>query len=446
MLSEFPREQVFKQRMQLSNVDLDRWMDEFEQGAIGAIVGIYQLPQAKAPMNAERFRELWGIAESIYWSSTISKEAIPQDANPLVAAAYKAYSSPDSRVFISYTRQDAREAEILRQALEQQGYFVFTYLKGGGNEFNVTAREAGEYFAHAGVRLVLDSQNARQSVGVAFEARFDEVISAGQYPRGNAMAETIRTFGDTKKYTILSRPLDDTKYSNLKPPFWGPGGIILGAKPTAEPDVKPTSIKLQPTGHVLLETAEHGTLSMPAVNRRLMLACAQFATSEDSTDTLISWLGDEVSVAEDFSHPNLIAQFATADKVTIDSIKIRPTENQGLRATVMDESVGIKFNQSGVEFLVKLKVKIAGNFLIADLIVGADGVSSATIPSPHAIDVLEFNRLAAGLEPALQAAGWIGFFRWLDSNQIDLRQFKSDLRNSVDGKLDGQAEDVDGTE
>ena len=164
MLSEFPREQVFKQRMQLSNVDLDRWMDEFEQGAIGAIVGIYQLPQAKAPMNAERFRELWGIAESIYWSSTISKEAIPQDANPLVAAAYKAYSSPDSRVFISYTRQDAREAEILRQALEQQGYFVFTYLKGGGNEFNVTAREAGEYFAHAGVRLVLDSQNARQSV------------------------------------------------------------------------------------------------------------------------------------------------------------------------------------------------------------------------------------------------------------------------------------------
>jgi len=74
-----------------------------------------------------------------------------------------------SRVFVSFTRADAAYARLLRLALETRGYSVFTYIRGDFLSLPFNAVEVGRFFREAGHHIVIDSREARKSVGVAAE-------------------------------------------------------------------------------------------------------------------------------------------------------------------------------------------------------------------------------------------------------------------------------------
>ncbi len=80
-----------------------------------------------------------------------------------------ANASASERVFVSFTRADAKYASIVRASLEAQGYRVFTYVKGTARPaFNLV--EVGTFFREAGHHFVVDTRNARSSPGVNLEA------------------------------------------------------------------------------------------------------------------------------------------------------------------------------------------------------------------------------------------------------------------------------------
>jgi hypothetical protein len=74
------------------------------------------------------------------------------------------------RVFISFARDDAPHAAAVREVLQAQGYVVFTYLRSPAARLQTNAVEVGRFLGGAGEVLVIDSPNARQSVGVHAEA------------------------------------------------------------------------------------------------------------------------------------------------------------------------------------------------------------------------------------------------------------------------------------
>ncbi|NKJ71812.1 hypothetical protein GFL38_05830 [Rhizobium leguminosarum bv. viciae] len=77
---------------------------------------------------------------------------------------------PDMRVFLAFTSTDFEAANAVRQALEKEGYVVFVFLKGKHEAPWASAALAGEVFAQATHRLVIDSMAARGSEGVRFES------------------------------------------------------------------------------------------------------------------------------------------------------------------------------------------------------------------------------------------------------------------------------------
>jgi hypothetical protein len=78
-------------------------------------------------------------------------------------------ANKNSRVFVSFTRQDRAYARIVRSSLEQLGYTVFTYL-GRSETPRHNSVEVGTFFREAGNHLVIDTPAARRSAGVISEA------------------------------------------------------------------------------------------------------------------------------------------------------------------------------------------------------------------------------------------------------------------------------------
>jgi hypothetical protein len=83
---------------------------------------------------------------------------------------------PDQRVFIAFTSADVRRAELAKEALEQNGYVVFMFLKSGSSAPWADPALVGEVFAQASHRFVLDTASARGSDGVALEAKLCEFL------------------------------------------------------------------------------------------------------------------------------------------------------------------------------------------------------------------------------------------------------------------------------
>lgn len=75
-----------------------------------------------------------------------------------------------SRVFLAFTKVDFDHALTVKKTLESQGYVVFIFLQGRSERAWAAPALVGEVFAQAAHRFVLDTQAARSSVGVAFEA------------------------------------------------------------------------------------------------------------------------------------------------------------------------------------------------------------------------------------------------------------------------------------
>lgn len=77
---------------------------------------------------------------------------------------------PGKRVFLSFAAPDLPTASLVSSALDQAGYTTFLYLEDATRPPWASSIEFARYFAHADHHLVLDTADARESVGVVEEA------------------------------------------------------------------------------------------------------------------------------------------------------------------------------------------------------------------------------------------------------------------------------------
>jgi hypothetical protein len=86
------------------------------------------------------------------------------------------------RVFISFSREDAKHAQAVRSILEASGYRVFTYIQRPDEEPPFDPHVVGKLFDNAGHRYVIDSEAARRSLGVYFEAAIAPRLARPEAP------------------------------------------------------------------------------------------------------------------------------------------------------------------------------------------------------------------------------------------------------------------------
>lgn len=127
----------------------ERWIERFRSGAFEALVAVAAHgPLAGEPPSEDEFLAAWERA------------------------------TPQQRVFISYARADHSEYALrVQRALTELGYVVYVYRNDSG-AIARSARVVGRVFVEAGQRFVIDSSDARQSLGVRFEADFVREIEA----------------------------------------------------------------------------------------------------------------------------------------------------------------------------------------------------------------------------------------------------------------------------
>ncbi len=129
------------------------WAAAFQHGVIGFIVAVPNAPSAISSAQASCIKDIALLGSDVCefvrkWVS----------------------SPPDQRVFIAFTKDDFDSARQVAKSLEGAGYAVFLFLKGKDQKPWADPGMAGEVFAQANYRLVIDTANARSSAGVAFES------------------------------------------------------------------------------------------------------------------------------------------------------------------------------------------------------------------------------------------------------------------------------------
>lgn len=141
-LEDFPLSKKFKDVYNYNGVE--EWMREFEKGAIGATIAV----QAAGP-------------------GTLSEPTTLGQLKELTSNVH-----PSKWVFLAFAREDAGTASSVKRSLETCDFRVFTYIENSSATPRAPPAELGRFFRRAGLRLVLDSENARRSKGVNFEAYY----------------------------------------------------------------------------------------------------------------------------------------------------------------------------------------------------------------------------------------------------------------------------------
>lgn len=113
-----------------------RWIREFNASAIGALVAFKPIGKLKHDTFDEQWRD----------------------------------TPKHRRVFISFAREDLAVAMNVREALEAQGYIVFTYLTREVKVPSWPLSAVANYLHTADTHLVIDTETARRKQGVLAEA------------------------------------------------------------------------------------------------------------------------------------------------------------------------------------------------------------------------------------------------------------------------------------
>lgn len=155
----------------------DIWTEGFEKGLVGALVAV---PRGDSP------------------PPTVQKEverckAVPADTGDVTCDFLKEWLGVDKgkRIFIAFTRSDLPIALNVKEALEQSGYAVFTYLRQEGKDPWAHPDFVGAVFAHSGQCLVIDTINSRGSEGVEFEAKCINALMPKRIPADTSYLDFI---------------------------------------------------------------------------------------------------------------------------------------------------------------------------------------------------------------------------------------------------------------
>lgn len=128
------------------NGDSPRWAADFRTGLIGALVAAKTRGDPNPPSD-----------------STLAVEWV----------------NSQTRIFLSFARQDHATALLVQEALRAEGYSVFTYLNDTASPVYET-EIVQRLFAEATHHLVIDTENARQSPGVRSE--LEAIVSRLRLP------------------------------------------------------------------------------------------------------------------------------------------------------------------------------------------------------------------------------------------------------------------------
>ena len=143
-------------------------MKEFYKGAIG-----FGLIYASPENNRDE------------WQGTINRKDIENFLSLWENTAI------DNRIFLSFTSEDYPTAETIAKAYERLNYTVFLYIRGQSNPL-FPPDLVGHFFRLACHRLVVDSINARQSVGIHFEY----IINEYETKYGKNLIKNMERVGD----------------------------------------------------------------------------------------------------------------------------------------------------------------------------------------------------------------------------------------------------------
>lgn len=146
----------------------DIWIDGFEKGLIGALVAVPRGDSTPPRVQEEVER----------------CKAVPADTGDVTCDFLKNWLAvtKEKRIFIAFTRSDLPVALDVKEALEQSGYAVFTYLRREGRDPWAHPDFVGAVFANSGQYLVVDSKNSRGSEGVDFEAKCYQALMPKRTP------------------------------------------------------------------------------------------------------------------------------------------------------------------------------------------------------------------------------------------------------------------------
>jgi hypothetical protein len=133
------------------------WMKDFLSGATGFVAAAPRADSSAPPLKTQ--------SEFIqFWNQTPKEQ----------------------RVFISFTKQDARIAATIKATLEKKGFAAFTFLNpsvaGVPMRPTYDTPVVGKFFSEAGHYLVVDTPNARGSHGVWLESSALALVVAGRLP------------------------------------------------------------------------------------------------------------------------------------------------------------------------------------------------------------------------------------------------------------------------
>lgn len=142
----------------------------FEAGAFteSYLVAVRTRAKKHPNLSETRFREMWDAAKQ------------------------------SDRIFLSFSGNDLAHAEKVRDALKSKGFEVFLYKDSSTVYPRTNSVDVGRYFREAGTHLVVDTYNARSSVGVISEAIALEALRAGVKPTfpGETPADARKAMGD----------------------------------------------------------------------------------------------------------------------------------------------------------------------------------------------------------------------------------------------------------
>ena len=132
-------------------------------------------PKAEISIDAEGFSQLFAESVALHESGIDTVLLAVGDVKNTDPRPFEEFEAEwqrapkDKRVFVSFTRTDREYADKVAESLRQRGYLTFMYIHESGDRPWTNSVEVGRYFEQSGARLVIDTDNARQSLGVQVE-------------------------------------------------------------------------------------------------------------------------------------------------------------------------------------------------------------------------------------------------------------------------------------
>jgi hypothetical protein len=171
---------------------LQDWASRATIGSRPALAPLLNYPIPRAQRYERMAREIYvGTTGGIAAFSHNNYESLEHDN----FARQWQDADPEKRIFISFAREDADDAEKVRKALDSSGFVTFTYLRRADAPPQWTLSDVGLYLKTSGQQFVLHTPTARLKEGVIAEAIANALYGPGN--EGARAAHVIEVFGLT---------------------------------------------------------------------------------------------------------------------------------------------------------------------------------------------------------------------------------------------------------